>query len=277
MNLQLIKNYFISGYHILGSQIKLYADYLSAQLTLPVIIELIVLIIILAWLGSKIKNTALVQVVPKLILFAALILISNFLGFLAVFYLLSALLIIFLVASINIYQSDIRQIVENLFISRRSWHKLQPLDQRELSGFAKDLSDIVGVLAKSHIAALLIIKVTKSLQRLTETGMPMNAPFRKDLVLEIFSHRSNLSNGAMIIDNGIITAVGANLTPLANKRSLLNLAHPVIKQVANNFNALVIITHKEDDNISLVHGENVYSKLAPGSLDRVLKNIFLSK
>jgi len=277
MSFELIKNYFISGYHILWEQIKLYADYLAAQLTLPVIIELVVLIIILAWLGSKIKNTALVRVVPKLILFAALLLISNFLGFLAVFYLLAALLIIFLIAAINIYQPDIRQIVENLFISRRSWHKLQPLDQRELSGFAKDLSDIVGVLAKSHIASLLVIKITKPLQRLAETGLPMNAPFRKDLVLEIFSHRSNLSNGAMIIDNGVITAVGASLAPLSNKRSLFNLNHPVIKQVTDNFNALIIITYKEDDNISLLHGENVYSKLAPGSLDRVLKNIFLSK
>lgn len=277
MNLELIKNYFVSGYRILLEQIKLYADYLAFQLTLPVVMELIVLVAVLAWLGFKIRNTTLVRLVPKLILFAVLLLVSNFLGFLAVFYLLTALLVIFLIASMNIYQQDIRQIVENLFISRRVWNKVQPLDQRELSGFTKDLSDVVGLLAKSHIASMLIIKTSKSLQRLAETGMPMNAPFRKDLVLEIFSHRSNLSSGAMIIDKGIILSIGANLISLSNKKLQFSLSNPVIKQVASSFNALIIITHKDDDNLSLLHGENVYSKLAPGSLDRVLKNIFLSK
>lgn len=277
MSTELIKNYFVSGYHILVEQIKLYADYLVLQLTLPVVIELIILVAILAWIGFRIKNTTLVRLVPKLILFAVLLLVSNFLGFLAVFYLLAVLLVIFLIASMNIYQQDIRQIVENLFISRRVWNKVQPLDQRELSGFAKDLSDVVGLLAKSHIPSMLIIKTSKSLQRLAETGMPINAPFRKDLILEIFSHRSNLSSGAMVIDNGIIQAIGANLTPLSNKKLQFGLSNPVIKQIACNFNALVIITHKDGDNLSLLHGENVYSKLAPSSLDRVLKNIFLSK
>jgi diadenylate cyclase len=277
MNTELIKNYFVSGYHIFLEQIKLYADYLALQLTLPVVIELAILVAILAWLGFRIKNTTLVRLVPKLILFAVLLLVSNFLGFLAVFYLLAVLLVIFLIASMNIYQSDIRQIVENLFISQRVWNKVQPLDQRELPGFVKDLSDVVGLLAKSHVPSILIIKTSKSLQRLAETGMPMNAPFRKDLVLEIFSHRSNLSNGAMIIDNGIIQAIGANLIPLSNKKLQFSLSNPVVKQIAGSFNALVIITHKDDDNLSLLHGENVYSKLAPGSLDRVLKNIFLSK
>lgn len=277
MDLQLIKSYFVSGYHILLEQIKLYVDYLVTQLNLPTVIELVVLMVILAWLWSKIKNTALARIIPKLVLFAILLFISNFLGFLAVFYLLSILLVIFLIASINIYQQDIKQIVENLFISRRMWNKVQPLDQRELSGFTKDLSEVIGALAKLHITSMLIIKTSKSLQRLAETGLPMNAPFRKDLVMGIFLHRSNLSSGAMIIDNGMITAVGANLVPLSSKRLQFSLSNPIIKQIAIDFNALMIITNKEDNNLSLLHGENVYSKLAPGSLDRVLKNIFLAK
>ncbi len=109
MNVQLIEHYFVSGYHLFLEQIKLYADYLALQLSLPVAIELIVLMAILAWVGFKIKNTALVRIVPKLILFAVLLLVSNLLGFLAVFYLLFVLLIMFLIASFNIYQQDIKQ------------------------------------------------------------------------------------------------------------------------------------------------------------------------
>lgn len=277
MTAESIKNYFVFGFDILADRLQFYGNYLLGQLTLPVIIEILIIAGLLVWLGLKIKHTLLARIVPKLIILGILMLISNFLGFWAVFYLLTGLTLIFIIATINIYQADVRQIVENLFISKKVWQKVQPLDKRELTGFAKDLSDTIITLARSKISALLIMRTAKSINRLAETGMLMNAPFTKELVLEVFSHRSGLSIGAMIIDNGIILAVGATLAALPTKHLTFKVTDPIIQQVAANWGALIVITHKDSDDIALLHGDNIYSKLAPNGLDRVLKNIFLSK
>ena len=113
------------------------------------------------------------------------------------------------------------------------------------------------------------------LNKLAEKGTYLYTPFSKEFVLDVFSHRSKLSAGAMLVDNGTIIAAGSTLTTNVPKRFSFSLNNTAIQHVAAQYEAVVIITYKDKEDVSVVHKKSSYTKLAPKNLDRVLKTILL--
>ncbi len=276
MSYEAIKTYFIDGYQLLLDQINLSIGSLSSVFNLVVLLDILLLVVLLYWVWTKIRRTLLIRVLPSLFGILFLVFASKFLGFIALFYISILLLTAFLVAIVLIYSQEIQKLIESSFNHQKNRDRIRLLDRHELSSFVRQLTDTVVTLSKSKIPSLLVIKTSKPIGRLAENGIALYTPFNKEFVLDIFSHRSRLSSGALIIDNGIITATGSTLTVVSPKKFVFSLSNPVLKQVALHWNTVVIITYKHTENLSLLYGENSYSKLAPGSLERVLKTILLA-
>jgi len=271
-----ISEYFVTGYQLLLDQINLSINSLSSIFNLVVVLDILLLIILLYWIWVKIKKTSLIKVLPSLFGVLFLVFASKFLGFIALFYVSTLLLITFFVAIVLIYSQEVQKLIENLFNHQKNRDRIRFLDRHELSGFVRQLTDTVIALSKSRIPSLLVIKTSKPMGRLTENGIALYTPFNKEFVIDIFSHRSRLSSGALVVDNGVITTAGSTLTVASPKKFVFSLSNPVLKQVALHWNAIVIITYKHTESLSLLYKENSYSKLAPGSLERVLKTILFA-
>lgn len=277
MLFEAIQNYFVEGWRLLLAQAQLSIGSLSAVFNLVTALDILLLLLILWWLWIKIRKTQLTRTLPTFFGLLLILLISKLLGLIALFYATSVLLVVFLIAAVLIYGQELRQLVEHSLNGDKHLNKVRPLGQPELSNFVRDLADTSAALAKSKTPALLVIKTTKPLNRLIENGTPLKTHFSKDFVLDIFSHRSRLSSGAMIVDSGTVAAAGSTLTISSPKRFAFSLANPVLKQVAWHWEAIVVITHKQAETLSLLYKDQVYSKLAPGSLERVLRAILLPK
>ncbi len=275
--MDLIKDYFSSGYNLFLDQINLSLSEIYGTFNLVMAIDILLLFGLLYWLWFRVKGTSLVRVLPVLFGVLILILISKILGLLAFFYALVFLLIILLVASVLIYGQELQKIVETSTTSSKRQDKIRLLDRHEINNFIKDVTNAVILLAKSKIPALLVIKTSKPVGRLIDNGTALKTPFSKELVIDIFSNRSGLSAGAMIIDNGMVVAVGSTLTDAAPKKFTFSLGNTALRQVALHWETIVIVTYKNNDYISLLHKDNSYSKLSLSSLERVLKTILMSK
>jgi len=275
--MDLIKEYFVIGYNLFLDQINLSFSEIYKTFNLVVVLDIVLLFGLFYWIWSKIRGTSLTKVLPGLFGILILILTSKILGLLAFFYALIFLFIVLLVASVLIYGQELQKIVEFSASNSKRQDKIRLLDRHEINNFIKDLTNTIILLSKYKISSLLVIKTNKPVGRLIDNGTALKAPFSKGLVVDIFSHRSGLSSGAIIVDNGTVVAVGSTLTDSDPKKFTFSLSNPVLKQVALHWDAIVIVTYKNNDYISLLHKDNSYSKLSPSSLERVLKTILMSR
>ena len=258
--MDLIKEYFVIGYKLLLDQINLSFSEIYKTFNLVVVLDIVLLFGLFYWIWSKIRGTSLTKVLPGLFGILILILTSKILGLLAFFYALIFLFIVLLVASVLIYGQELQKIVEFSASNSKRQDKIRLLDRHEINNFIKDLTNTIILLSKYKISSLLVIKTNKPVGRLIDNGTALKAPFSKGLVVDIFSHRSGLSSGAIIVDNGTVVAVGSTLTDSDPKKFTFSLSNPVLKQVALHWDAIVIVTYKNNDYISLLHRDNSYSK-----------------
>lgn len=277
MNFSDIFNYFINGYQLLSDQLRLSIVHFTSALDLINVLDIVLVIIMLWWLWIKIRRTSLIKIVPLLIWLLLIILFSKLFAFSTLFYIALILLLTILITAVLLYTQEIQTILENTLNKDKTKSIVRPLGHYELTNFIRDLTDTVAVLAKSKTPSLIVVRTSKPMIGLIENGTPLKTPFSKDFVLDLFSRKSKLSSGAIIVDNSIITAVGSTLTLSSPKSFPFTLENPVLKQTALHWEALVIITHKNAETISLLHKDQVYSKLALNNLERVLKNIITSR
>jgi DNA integrity scanning protein DisA with diadenylate cyclase activity len=277
MSLEAIQKYFSDGYRLLVEHAQISVDNLASVFNLVTILDILIVVALVGWLWLKIRHTALVRVLPNFVVLLLLFVVSKMFGLVAVSILSLALMVVVLVAAILIYSPDLQKIVEGAFVSQRTLMKVKTLGDADVNDFIRNLTDTVAVLARTQTPSLLVVRVTKPVSRLVERGTSLHTPFNRDFVIDTFSHRSKLSSGAMIIDNGLIVGAGSTLTTVSPKRFPFTLDNPAVRQAAIHWEALVIITSKVNDTVSLLHKNNAYTKLAIGSLERVLKSILLSK
>ena len=275
MGFDAIQYYFESGWQALMGQATFNLMGLASLFNLVTVLDIILVLLLMWWLWWKIRGTALLGLIPKLTGILIILFISKLLGFLAVFYMTSAGLVVVLIAAGIIYNQDFKKIFDgDSHYSRLA--KRSILDGNyDAKRFFTELSDTVVTLARTKTSALLVIKTDESLGKLAATGTPLGSPFTKEFVLDVFSHRSKLAAGAMIIDNGVIVAAGSTLSTTPPKRFMFSLTNPAVQQAAKNHDALIIVTHKDKEEISLLHKSGIYTKLTPRNLDRVLKPILL--
>ena len=277
MSLEIIQGYFIDGYGLLLERAQLSFTNLASVFNLVTILDILLVLGIVSWLWVKIRHTALARAVPNFVVLLMIFVISKMFGLVAVPILSLTLMVVLLVAAILVYSADLQKIVEGAFISQRVVGRVKNFSDADVNEFIRDLSDTVTALAKLQVSSLLVVRVAKPVSRLIEQGTSLHTPFNREFVIDTFSHRSKLSAGAMIIDRGLIVAGGSTLTVASPKRFPFTLDNPAIRQAATHWDALVIITSKGTDNISLLHKNNTYTKLASSGLERVFKSILLAK
>ena len=277
MNINDVFNYFTDGYQLLSHQLQLSLSNFSSALNLINILDIVLVAIIFWWIWTKIRRTTLTRTIPSFIGLLLIILFSKLFGFIALFYISLILILIILITSVLLYNQELQRILENTLDGGKQKAKVRPLGQYELGNFVKELTDTVIVLAKSKTPSVLVIRTSKPVVGLTENGVSLRTPFNKEFVLDVFSHKSKLSSGAIIVDNSMIVAVGSTLMAATPKNFVFNLTNPALKQAALHWGTIVIITYKNTDNISLLYKDHSYSKLVLSNLERVVKNILIPR
>ena len=277
MNFNDVFNYFTDGYQLLTSQLQLSFSNFSSALNLINILDIALVAIVFWWIWTKIRRTALVKTIPSFIGLLLIILFSKLFGFTALFYITLILILILLITSVLLYNQELQRILENALDGGKQKNKVRPLGQYELGNFIKELSDTVTALAKSKVSSVLVIRTNKPVVGLTENATSLRTPFNKEFVLDVFSHKSKLSSGAIVVDNSMIVAVGSTLMATTPRNFAFNLANPALKQAALHWGTIVIVTYKNTDNVSLLYKDHSYSKLVLSNLERVVKNILVPR
>jgi diadenylate cyclase len=203
---------------------------------------------------SKTRSSGLIRglgLVGVGLFLAAQVIIASF-GLTELGTVLDYLLTTFLVGLLVIFQPELRR---GLMVLGRShvWRYFVPHSHP----IADKLADAAEALSRERVGALIAVEREARLAPYIDTGERIDADVSPALIRTVFSPRSPLHDGALIIGNGRIAAVGCQL-PLGQlpdqARAHMGMRHRAALCLSEETDAILLVVSEETGRISLAVG-----------------------
>ncbi len=249
------------------------------KLTLPDIIDIVLVAIILFQLYRLIKGTAAYSIfIAIFIIYLFWILVKAFkmelMGAL-----LGQVVGVGVIALIIVFQQEIRRfliVVGNRYIERSwfSFDRFFPSLNEKTVGTKKTEEIVRAAESMSHnkTGGLIVIGRTSGLDIYSEAGEILNAVISAELLETIFFKNSPLHDGAILIEDGRILAARCPL-PITDQLNIPNhfgMRHRAAIGITESSDALVVIISEESGHISVADTGKVVEDITPSELRKIL-------
>ena len=226
------------------------------------IVDIFLVWFIFYYIFKNIKNNVKLSLIFKgVFIVIVLKILSDWLGFITVGYLLDYIIQWGPVALIIIFQPEIRTILEQLGRSKLlGRHKVLTVDERE--HLVYEMINAIDYLRKERIGALIVIERDISLGNYIDKAKKLYADLSSDLLIAIFYEGNPLHDGGVIIQGDRITCAGA-VFPTSNSSKLnrrLGTRHRAALGLAEETDAICIVVSEETGRVSIaLKGELLYN------------------
>lgn len=226
------------------------------------IVDICLVWFIFYYILKNIKNNVKLSLIFKGVFFVILLqVVSKWLGFITVGYLLDYIIQWGPVALIIIFQPEIRTILEQLGRNQLlGRHKVLTVDERERMVY--EMINAIDYLRKERIGALIVIERDISLGNYIDKAKKIYADLTSDLLIAIFYEGNPLHDGGVIIQGDRITCAGA-VFPTSNSSKLnrrLGTRHRAALGLAEETDAICIVVSEETGRVSIaLKGEMLYN------------------
>ncbi|MDX2136831.1 MAG: diadenylate cyclase CdaA [Chloroflexota bacterium] len=246
------------------------------NLTPTAIIDILIVALFFFAISFFIRGTQAVALLRGiLLLIAAVALVSNSLQLLALRWLLENLLTVLAIAIPIIFQPEIRRLLERLGQGTLFVRTQAPEVVR--LRIIEDICQAAERLAERRHGALVVLERNSSLQEYIRTGITVNAEVSPQLLLTIFSPKTELHDGAVIIDRAGRIAAAAAVLPLSSVRNMqapkLGTRHRAALGLSETSDAIVVVISEETGRISIAQNGRLIAKL-DGKRLRTILNAF---
>jgi len=220
------------------------------QVGIADVVDILVVAVLIYALLVLIQRTRAMQMLWGIVILVGLYLAALWFNLITVSTILSSLLAFLPIAIIVLFQQEIRRMLTAF--GSTSWMRLST-NHEEGPVMLNELALAVQALASKRIGALIAIERRDSLAPWADTGIPLEARFSYDLLLNVFIPGTPLHDGAVIIRGRRITA-GSCFLPLTTGHQLsteLGTRHRAAIGLSEETDALVVAVSEETGTISL--------------------------
>lgn len=240
------------------------------DLSLLALLDIFVLAVIIYQLLLMIRGTRSVNILVALAVLVLLFVLTDpgVFRLHALHSVLGNLLIYIPLAVIVLFQGQIRQALANL--GRNPFSQFLP--KREQNELIEEVALASASLASKRIGALIVIERDMGLRTFQETGIALDALVSYDLLMNIFTRRSPLHDGAVIIADGRIKAASCFL-PLTTTASIsrsFGTRHRAAVGITEESDALAVVVSEERGVVSLAKGGKISEGLTAKQLEAAL-------
>ena len=226
------------------------------------IVDISLVWFIFYYILKNIKNNVKLSLIFKGVAFVIILkIISDWLGFITVGYLLDYIIQWGPVALIVIFQPEIRAILEQLGRSKLlGRHKTLTVDEREHVVY--ETVNAVDYLRKERMGALIVIERDVSLANYIDKAKKIYADISSDLLDSIFYQGNPLHDGGVIIQGNRISCAGAVFPTSSSSRlnKRLGTRHRAALGLAEETDAICIVVSEETGRVSIaLKGELLYN------------------
>ncbi|MCP3982523.1 MAG: TIGR00159 family protein [bacterium] len=234
------------------------------------LIDILLLAIVIYQLLLVIRGTRSVNILVAMavIVIAWLITGPGVFHLNAVHSILSKFLFFLPIAVIVLFQNQIRHALANL--GRNPFAALLP--RRVEDGLIEEVTLAAVSLASKRLGALIVIERDMGLRTFIETGIGLDALVSYDLLMNVFTRRSPLHDGAVIVAEGRIKAASCYL-PLTTQPSLsrtYGTRHRAAIGITEESDAIAVVVSEERGLVSLAEAGKITENLNAKALERAL-------
>ncbi|MDE2747549.1 MAG: diadenylate cyclase CdaA [Chloroflexota bacterium] len=154
-----------------------------------------------------------------------------------------------------IFQPEIRRVLERLGRGAFLVTRLAP--QAVRVSVIDEICAAAGKLSDRRHGALIVMQRNSSLQEYIRTGIPLDSVVTADLLVTLFWPRTELHDGAVIIDNAGRIASASSVLPITASRNLpnpnLGTRHRAAVGISEVGDSLCVIVSEETGKISVTN------------------------
>ncbi|MGB7340555.1 MAG: diadenylate cyclase CdaA [Phototrophicaceae bacterium] len=211
-----------------------------------------------------------------LILVIVLFVIAGLLQLQALGWLLTNALTVFAVAIPVIFQPELRRALEQIGRGGELFNRQAPEDRR-----TKIINEIVKAaekLSERRHGALIVLQRNSSLDEYIRTGVAIDSDVKAELLLTIFWPKTELHDGAVIVDGDGRIASAASVLPLTASRNLpdpkMGTRHRASLGISETGDAICVVVSEESGKIAITNDGRMVSRLDTERLRTILSAFY---
>jgi len=211
-----------------------------------------------------------------LIIVFGLLLIAGILDLQALGWLLSNALTLLAVAIPVIFQPELRRALEQ--IGRGGLFSRQQTSASIRENIINEICVATEKLSERRHGALIVIQRNSGLDEFIRTGTALNSLVDAQLLLTIFWPKTELHDGAVIIDHQGLIASAAAVLPLTANRNLpspkMGTRHRASLGISEVSDAICVVVSEETGKIAVTNGGRMVSRLDVERLRTILNAFY---
>lgn len=262
------------------------ADYLEMLYQYPIklvllIIDLTIVVFLITKFFNIVKDTRAWQLLKGIALLIIATALSSVFELKILNYILTSFMTYGVIILIVVFQPELRRALEQLGTNKIS--KFFGIDKDIETKTKENIYKIVIAtteLSKTKTGGLIVIERDIKIKDIISTGILMNAEISPQLLVNIFTPKTPLHDGAVIISENKITA-SACMLPLASDKDIakeLGTRHRAAIGISKESDAIAIVVSEETGKISIAKDGTLIADLKEEALKKILlKNIIVQK
>ena len=240
------------------------------------IIDIGLVAFVIYWLFILIRGTRAVRIVIGLSILYLVYLAAILLDFVLLRRLMETAAVVGLFAVVVVFQPELRRALEQIGRIGSVNRFFVSTEVASAERVARVISGAARILAGSRHGALIVLERETGLQDLAaESGVPVHADLRAELLVTIFYRGTALHDGAVIIAGEKITSAGV-LLPLSQNvldSERYGTRHRAAIGISEQTDAVVVVVSEETGSISLVVRGRIERNLTEEQLRRRIFNL----
>ncbi|UMZ75434.1 diadenylate cyclase CdaA [Natranaerofaba carboxydovora] len=248
-----------------------------AQFSWRDLIDLLIVAFLFYKIVMIIRGTRAVQLLKGLLVLVVAMVVSDWLGFRAINWLLTQLITVGVIAIPIVFQPELRRALEKLGRGQFFTDTFSITSSKEKHG--EVITEIVktcSVLKKRGLGGLIVIERKTGLRDFVETGIMIDGKISAEFLINIFMPRSPLHDGAVVIKDDVVRAAGCYL-PLTEKEGLskdLGTRHRAAIGITEHSDAISIVVSEENGKISISVNGKIIRDIKEQDLEKKLKELW---
>lgn len=241
------------------------------------LLDIAIMVFVLYKVLILVQSTKAASLLKGLFVFFAALLLSSFLNLNGIYFIMSKMVDIGVLALIILFQPEIRQILEQMG-SRRFIKVFTHMESvNEVDQAIAQTVLACTEMSQSHTGALIVFERELRLDDMIRSGTVLDAAVSNELLKNIFFVKAPMHDGAVIVRAGRVLGAGCML-PLSKNVNLsrdLGMRHRAGIGMSENSDAVVVIVSEETGSISVAIGGMLKRHLKPETLETLLRNELL--
>lgn len=218
------------------------------------------------------RGTRAWKIFSGLAVFFGIYLLSDFLQFRTLNWLLRQIVPLAPVALVILFYPELRYALEEVGRVQFWRSRVLMLPQESVQHLVGEIVRVCVTMSSKRIGALIVIEREEGLDDLIATGVPLDAEVSEELLSTLFHPGTPLHDGAVMIRGDRVIAAGCVL-PLSDRPNIgseIHTRHRAAIGVTERSDALVVVVSEETGSISLGAGGHLVRGLKEEALQQRL-------